>query len=89
MSWSARFVVRNGEFTEVGPPSNVDVKHHKDQFKVAKRVATSLIKSKAFGDPEGAYDVTFSGHGNEGHVPTDGWADDFINIGLSQKRDEV
>lgn len=85
MSWGVSLSVENGKIEVVGLPSNVEVEHHKDQFTVAKRVVRSLVKSGTFGDPEGAYDVVISAHGNPDHKPTPGWSNDFINISLSQR----
>lgn len=85
MSWSMMLSVEDNSIEVLGVPPTTEEEHTKEQVTVAKRVVRSLVKSGAFGDPLGAYDVTISGHANPGHTPTAGWANDSISINLSQR----
>jgi hypothetical protein len=86
MSWSASFDVVNNDVVEgSGSESNVEVDYHSDQYTQAIVAAFDLINSGVFGDPDNnSFRVTFSGHGNPGHVPLAGWSNDSISISIYQ-----
>lgn len=60
-----------------------------DQLVAAKHAALVLAHSGAVGDPASArVTVYFGGHGNPGHAPTPGWANDAIWVNISQAAPE-
>ena len=91
MSWSVRWTQENGEigdqsFSELeGMLSHiVGNKPHLEQYDAATAAASVLIASGAVGNPKGKFLVVLSGHGNEGHAPDAGWANDAITVQVSQ-----
>lgn len=60
--------------------------HVKEAVVQAKDAATTLVHSRVFGDPEEVgFTINLAGHSNPGHLPADGWANDFVSISVSQK----
>lgn len=55
-----------------------------EQFEQAKAAAMAIAGSGAVGDPTRAVFVTLSGHGNPGHVPAVGWANDCVTVSVTQ-----
>jgi hypothetical protein len=95
MSWSIGYANRR-DFQEDRREysSGVsDAEHVDDQVRVARAVVTQIIESGAVGRdtnvPGGHKDftVTLSGHGNAGHEPAQGWANDCLSIHITQKSD--
>jgi hypothetical protein len=89
MSWGASYKVIYGEWHETSV-SNVEVAQHQDQYLEALAAAKQLVDSGVFGDlSKFDFIVTTSGHGNEGHVPSPGWSNDFVSINIYQVPREV
>lgn len=85
MSWSASFDYINGDVVdETVTESNVALDYHTDQYEEGLNAAWTIIKTGVLGDPNGHYRITFSGHGNPGHVPLAGWSNDSITINIYQ-----
>jgi hypothetical protein len=85
MSWSASFDYENGSpVEETVSESNVSPDYHNDQYEEALSAAWGIIDSGVLGDPKGKYRITFSGHGNPGHVPLAGWSNDSVSFSIYQ-----
>ncbi|HWV45479.1 MAG TPA: hypothetical protein VN039_05545 [Nitrospira sp.] len=88
MSWSASLVVRAGEpEPRDGDVSlnNVDeVPEHLEQYREALSAAFGILLSGVVGGKDKNYTINLSGHGNEGHEPASGWANDMLSITISQ-----
>lgn len=56
----------------------------REAFEAGIRAIERIIESGAVGSPAGQYRVSLSGHANPSHVPTPGWANDFLNITITQ-----
>lgn len=84
MSWSANFKMNKGYVVEPTAESNVEPEYHNDQYEEVLQSVWKLIDSGVFGDPKGEFNVHISGHGNPGHVPAVGWANDFVSITITQ-----
>jgi hypothetical protein len=86
MSWSLSFEFENGK--PVGDAANklsaITSPEHRDQANLAVQTVFTLIASGVVGDPDGKYNVSLSGHGNKGHVPAPGWANDCLGINVYQ-----
>lgn len=57
---------------------------HFEQFLNSVTAVDLLIGNGAFGDPDGLYQVTLSGHGNPGHKPAAGWTNDSLSLTIYQ-----
>ena len=55
----------------------------KTAIRAAKQAVRSLLESSAFG--EGEFNVSLSGHANEGNVPSGPWTNDFVSISITQR----
>ena len=92
MSWSESFQnVDLGEILRLEPKNESTKTHqpHLDQFQGALAAAIELISSGAIGDPEEfKFNLNLSGHGNDGHIPSQSWTNDFTTIQVSQAVDD-
>lgn len=90
MSWSTQSpqeVTSASSDAEILPnPPFVDDSGTLDQVEVAREVAKTIMASGAVGGEEARFRVTASGHSNPDHVPREGWANDMINLTVSQTR---
>jgi hypothetical protein len=65
--------------------SNVDeVPEHLDQYREALASVFGILLSGVVGDSSKTFKVTVSGHGNPGHEPQSGWANDSMVISIYQ-----
>lgn len=58
-----------------------------DQVLAAKAAAIVLAKSGTVGNTGTAgksVRITIAGHGNEGHEPSKGWANDYVSVNVTQ-----
>lgn len=86
MSWSASFRVVPGEELQDVYESNVDVPEHAEQYRAAKVAVFDILNSGALGGHQ--HKVVVVGHGNPGHEPAPGWANDGVTITIVQVPDE-
>jgi hypothetical protein len=88
MSWSVSGTVEDLVITlPLGPAYQTE--EVADAYNAAYQAIWNVVYSGAVGDPSGKYKVNVSGHANPDHVPTEGWADDFISINIYQAREEA
>lgn len=90
MSWSLQVEPRPApaiyDAIDAAEPSAVLSEESLAQLHQAKAQAITTIKSGAIGDPETqTFGVSLSGHANPGHEHTDGMADDYIQVNVSQR----
>lgn len=56
-----------------------------DQFNAARSAALAIILSSSVGwASKCRFHVVMSGHANPDHTPRDGWANDMVNVSVSQ-----
>lgn len=60
-----------------------------EQVAAAKAAAKALVAGGSLGDGSKTFAASLSGHANEGHQPTEGWANDCLTISLSQSIESV
>lgn len=83
MSWSASFKIGPAGRSELRL-NGVDTNEHKEQFAKAVATALGLLDTGAVGPRSKIYLVSLTGHGNPRHLPAAGYANDFVNISISQ-----
>lgn len=87
MSWGVTLKVKDRDIVNHEEANNLVDKlsdEHKIQYAVSLLSLIEIVDSGALGDPEAEFNVTFSGHANPGNVKTPGWANDFLQISISQ-----
>lgn len=55
-----------------------------EQVEAARQAARNIIESGVVGDDTTNISVSFSGHANPGHAPQPGWANDFVQVTITQ-----
>lgn len=89
MSWSIDYKVEDGDISESEQDRLVQIGTNLStealqQFTTSVLVAAGIIDDGLVGNSTGHFQVSISGHANEGHKPTPGWANDMITIRVSQ-----
>jgi hypothetical protein len=84
MSWSASFKLKHDVVEDEVLSNVVGVDEHVEQYALALTAVRNIVDSLALGDSDDTYAVNMSGHGNPGHRPTKGWANDCLNISITQ-----
>lgn len=85
MSWGATLKVVPGEGLKLVNRSGVNTDEHELQYEVALMAVSGILNTGALGGPTHRYNVNITGHGNPGNVPAPGWANDFLNIQITQE----
>lgn len=91
MSWSTTLERKPWDGLKVLNKSNVDeVPEHREQYKAAIGAVNALlmVHINSIGGFDKTYRIILTGHGNPGHEPTEGWANDFISITITQVSEE-
>jgi hypothetical protein len=85
MSWSCSFANRKAFDAKQASPSIPTAPEMKEQFDVAYDAAKKVIESGSVGDQKGKdFAVYLSGHANQNHEPSIGYANDSISVSVSQ-----
>lgn len=93
MSWSISYPSREDFVADRRSDPNMrsNTTEVDAQIRAARAAAAAVIDSGTVGQdanvPQGRKDfaISISGHANPGHEPAQGWANDCINISISQK----
>ncbi len=88
MSWSVRATV-NGKtaLSDIEALRNEALSQNPecdDQVTAARDAVCAIIASSTVGGEDRQYHVTMAGHANPDHMPRAGWANDTINVSVSQ-----
>ena len=85
MSWSARIKLTRPDNVEVleSSPGLETNDEAAEQFVAAAALAGQVIDSGVVGY-ESDYIISVSGHANPDHKPAEGWANDYVNIQVTQ-----
>lgn len=85
MSWSETSSDLSLADVHALKPRHAATKDNVDQFEAAKAAAIELINSGVVGSNyEQRYHVGLHGHGNPGHKPAEGWANDSVTVTVTQ-----
>ena len=84
MSWSVSGTLPDGTMENLKVSALAQNPECGDQFDAAAEAVSALIAGGTVGGPEVRFHVVMSGHANPDHAPRSGWANDMINISISQ-----
>lgn len=84
MSWNRSYVSKADFDADVAAPGSSTVVDA-EQLAAARNAAVAIMASGAVGGEGKDFVVSLSGHGNPGHEPTRGWANDCVTVNVSQK----
>jgi hypothetical protein len=83
MSWGATYTINPDGKSEI---ENFSVKGPDavEAFEAASNLADYLVEKGVVGDITKTFKVSLSGHANPDHEPKSGWANDFVQITITQ-----
>lgn len=86
MSWSVQGTSQTPEgiraLTE--PTFSNAPEASREQFEKAREAAAALAESGAVGGEGKVFNVSLSGHANEGHEPDPNWTKDWVSLNVTQ-----
>lgn len=88
MSWSVNGTVNaNSAAEDLGKLREVAISQNAecgDQFDAAAKAVADLLSTGVVGGPDKSFHCNLVGHANPGHESREGWANDLVNISISQ-----
>lgn len=93
MSWSVQVRPRKApavfQAIDAAQPTHDLSEESAEQLRSAKIAAKAVVESQVVGGTDKPFSVSFSGHANPGHEPAKGYANDFVQITVTQADEEA